>query len=490
MSSSSNEPPLKKRVKLGDIRRSRPTLTCGPFCRCLPLEDGSHPRVARVLKSFWEKPHILRHEAFNARDLVSLRRYFHERPELSYKEKNTSEKILKELREYDSNANITKNVDGTFGLWCDVSFGDGEGPFMMIRADMDALPIHESEKPGVSYRSKTPGISHACGHDGHMAILLTVGKVLMSKSFRSKKGLELSGRVRLLFQPAEEGGAGAKRMIAGGCLNGIDRVYGLHLWNMQPVGTVGIAPGAITANSDRFQIIVRGSGGHGSGPHDCVDAIVVGSQVVSMLQTIVSRSVDPSKAAVVSVGTFNAGYAANVISDVATLKGTVRTRDAETKKIVMRRMREICDGIAAATGARVELEYKHGYPATISTRESASSVRRAAQKVLKVEDVVAPHSTLAGEDFSFYLQKKPGAFFFVGSGRPSGTFSKGTAIPHHRSDFEIDERSLEVGVSVFLRLVEQTLSKRREERAPQKGLPTHCLPVDENENEEEAARLS
>ena len=237
--------PPSKRVKRDSIPPSprtnastqRPTLTCGPFCQCVPLPDGRHPRVKTVLKNWWPKPHYRRHEAFDRQELVALRRHFHRHPELSYKEKNTAAKIVKVLTEHssgcdDKDVKIVTKVDNTFGLWCDVSFGNGEGPFVMIRADMDALPIEESGKK-TPYRSQIPGVSHACGHDGHMAILLTVGKVLMSDSYRAKSGSKLSGRIRLLFQPAEEGGAGAKRMIAGGCLAGIDRVYGLHLWNHQ-----------------------------------------------------------------------------------------------------------------------------------------------------------------------------------------------------------------------------------------------------------------
>lgn len=443
------------------------TLTCGPFCVCALNPDGTHPRLGKVLKSFWPKPHVRVNPFVDKKRLIERRRWFHQYPELSYKEKETAKKIETELKSYavdlGDKVKIVTGVDGTYGLWCDVSFGRDpreEDPFIMCRADMDALPIVETTN--ASYASTRDGVMHACGHDGHMAILLTVGSILMSSRYRDVgPGSRLKGRVRLVFQPAEEGGAGAKRMIAGGCLDGIQRVYGLHLWNHQPVGTVGVAKGAITANSDRFSIRVEGKGGHGSGPHHTIDAIVVGAQIVTALQTVVSRSVNPSKAAVVSVGTFQAGYAANVIADVATMNGTVRTRDRETKSIVMKRMKDICDGIETATGARVVFQYKHGYPATISTEDDAEIVRDAARTVLKDEDITTPHSTLAGEDMSFYLLERPGAFFFVGSSDPN--VSSGDAIPHHRPDFDIDERSLEVGVSVFLRVIEKQLSTTTKE---------------------------
>lgn len=253
------------RIPTGERTRKKMRLTCGPFCNCLPLPDGSHPNVPG-LRLEWQKPHIKLvselEEGTEAEDLVELRRHFHRFPELSYEEKHTSQEILKKLRLYaresdNKRVTIVENVDDTYGLWIDITFGDKakSGPFIMIRADMDALPIEE--KSGAPYASKIDGVMHACGHDGHMAILLTTAKILLRRK-RSK----LQGRVRLLFQPAEEGGAGAKRMIKGGCLKGIDSVYGLHLWNCQPVGTVGVAKGPITANSDRFKITVRGKGGY------------------------------------------------------------------------------------------------------------------------------------------------------------------------------------------------------------------------------------
>ena len=225
---------------------------------------------------------------------------------------------------------------------------------------------------------------------------------------------------------------------------------------------LGVCEGAITANSDRFEIIVTGKGGHGSQPQATVDPIVVGAQIVTALQTVVSRSVDPFSPAVVSIGTFHSGDAANVIAGSATMKGTVRTKDENTKKIIIKRMGDICSGIAIATNAEIKFEYRHGYPATKSSVSGARIVRRAASKVLQNQDIRLPYKTLAGEDMSYYLNEKPGAFFFVGSCSPENMTSP---IPHHRSDFNIDERALGVGISIFLYVIADVLGEQDEEDA-------------------------
>ena len=432
---------------------------------CLNNEDDEKKEVK--IKVYPSLTNAILHEA------VTLRRHFHRHPELSYKEKNTAEFIVKELKAYVHTHNslcsvlgekeietkLTENIDGTHGIVFDLVFG--EGKTIMFRADMDALPIHETTN--AEYTSVNEGVSHACGHDAHMAILLTVAKVLLRDR---KLRHHLQGVVRLIFQPAEEGGAGAKRMIAGKCLEDVDMVFGLHVWNFQTVGTIGVCEGAITANSDRFEIVVTGKGGHGSQPQATVDPIIVGAQVVTALQTIVSRSVDPFAPAVVSIGTFHSGDAANVIAGSATMKGTVRTKDERTKEIIIKRMGEICTGIATATGATIDLNYRHGYPATKSTRSGALLVRRAASKVLSSGDIRLPYKSLAGEDMSYYLNEKPGAFFFVGSCSPENLKNP---VPHHRSDFNIDERALSVGTSIFLHIIANSLTNSDDKKEEDLG---------------------
>ena len=398
-------------------------------------------------------PEVTKHRGI----MVENRRYLHQHPELSYQEVDTAKYLQVQIdniiQEYNTThatslpVTMVQQVDGTHGMWVDVSFGTSStnynaSPTILLRADMDALPIQETGT--LSYKSQNKGCMHACGHDAHMAILVAALRVLVLE-----EDATLCGKIRFMFQPAEEGGAGALRMIKGGCLDGVDRVFGLHIWNFMDAHTVGIAPGPITAFSDRIYIDIVGAGGHGSMPQGTVDAVLVAAHLVVALHSgVVSRSVDPFEAVALTVGKIVGGEVANAIAGTARLEGTVRTRNKDTKKIVVQRIEEICRGVGVMFGATVSLNYKDGYPATISSEEGAKDVAAAATRVVGKANVVAPHPTLAGEDMSYYLEKRDGAFFFVGSAK------KGCSIvPHHRADFDIDEQCLDVGASVMVQLV-------------------------------------
>ena len=405
--------------------------------------------------------------------LVDTRRHLHQHPELSYQEVNTAKYLKAQIEDIAQSTGacfetVQEQVDGTTGMWVDLVLGDGQGPTVLLRADMDALPIQESgNKP---YKSQNDGCMHACGHDAHMSILMGAIRVLANDANGindSSTSLDdrsapptklLRGKVRFLFQPAEEGGAGALRMIQGGCLDGVDRVFGLHVWNFMEAGVVGVAPGPITAFSDRIFIDIIGAGGHGSMPQGTVDAVLVAAHLTIALHSgVVSRSVDPFEAVALTIGRIEGGEVANAIAGKASLKGTVRTRNAETKKIVMQRITEICSGVGVTFGAKIELNYKHGYPATVSSEKGANDVRVAALPIVGSDNIVPPHPTLAGEDMSYYLEQRDGAFFFVGSKSPDES-----VVPHHRADFDIDETCMDVGASVMVTLIRNLCGGEKE----------------------------
>ncbi len=311
----------------------------------------------------------------------------------------------------------------------------------MLRADMDALPIEEENE--VDYRSQTPGVMHACGHDGHTAMLLATARLLLER-----RG-EFAGTVKLVFQPSEEmPPGGAKPMIAEGVLEDphVDAAFGLHLAQEQPLGTIAVAAGPTMAAADMFFLTIQGRGGHGARPHGTVDPIVVGAQIVTALQTIVSRERDPLTPAVITVGAFLAGSAPNVIPDTATLRGTVRSFSAEERQRLADRIRELATGIATAMQASIELDYVFGYPATASEAGMVAIVHAAATEVVGADNVLVKVPTMGGEDMSYFLNEVPGAFFHVGSRNPD----RGLVWGHHHPKFDIDEAALGVGVEVMV----------------------------------------
>ncbi|MBK4732564.1 amidohydrolase [Oxynema sp. CENA135] len=377
--------------------------------------------------------------------LVEWRRHLHQHPELGFKEVQTAEFVRKKLQEWgvEHQTGIAKT-----GIVATIR-GSKPGPVLAIRADMDALPIQEENE--VSYRSRHDGIMHACGHDGHTAIAL--GTVYYLSRHRD----DFAGTVKFIFQPAEEGPGGAKPMIEAGVLENPrpDAIVGLHLWNNLPLGTVGVRSGALMAAVELFRCTIFGKGGHGAMPHQTVDAIVVGAQVVQALQTIVARNVDPIESAVVTVGEFHAGSAKNVIAGKAQLSGTVRYFNPKMEDLIRHRFAEIIAGVCHSHGARYDLDYWQLYPSVVNDRAIADLVRSVAEHVVETPAGIVPKcQTMGGEDMSFFLQEVPGCYFFLGSANKS----KDLAYPHHHPRFDFDETALGMGVEMFVRCVEKFCS--------------------------------
>ena len=372
--------------------------------------------------------------------IINWRRYFHENPELSFKEFDTAKKIKEELELMGLRPKIKV---GKTGVIADLKFG--EGPVIGLRADMDALPIQETS--GLTFASKNDGVMHACGHDGHIAMLLGAAQVLC----QSKK--KYHGTVRFIFQPAEEGGGGARYMIEDGCLNNLNEIYGIHVWNYQPYGEVGVKEGPIMASADMFDIKIKGIGGHGAAPQGTVDTIIVASHLVQALQTIVSRNTNPLESTVVTIGKINGGHNFNIIADEVNLSGTTRAYTEKNRDLIKLRMKEIILGVSKTFNAEIILNYRDGYPPTINHEKQSKMVLEAARKVVG-EKAGPPYLSMGGEDFAYYLQKIPGCFFFVGS---APNKSKLFETPHHCSHFNMDERALLVGPSIYLNLIDKIM---------------------------------
>ncbi|MFM7470250.1 MAG: M20 family metallopeptidase [Nodosilinea sp.] len=373
--------------------------------------------------------------------LVEWRRYLHQRPELGFREWLTADFIADRLRGWG--IDYQAGVAGT-GLVATIP-GQQPGPVLGIRADMDALPIQEENL--VSYRSQHDGVMHACGHDGHVAIALATAYYL------SQHRHSFKGTVKIIFQPAEEGPGGAKPMIQAGVLTNpqVEAMVGLHLWNNLPLGTVGVRAGALMAATENFNLTIQGKGGHGALPHQTVDAIVVGAQIVGNLQSIVARNVDPIKSAVVTVGEFHAGTARNVVADVAHIGGTVRYFDPDYRDFFAHRIDQIVAGICQSYGADYHLDYTPLYPPVINDGTMADLVRSVALAVVETPAGIVPEChTMGGEDMAFFLQEVPGCYFFLGAANPE----KALAYPHHHPRFDFDETALILGVEMFVRCVE------------------------------------
>ncbi|MDB9492476.1 M20 family metallopeptidase [Dolichospermum circinale CS-534/05] len=376
--------------------------------------------------------------------LVEWRRQIHQKPELGFQEKITAEFISQKLQNWGIEHQVGIAQTGI------VAIIKGEkstpGKVLAIRADMDALPIQELNE--VPYCSQRDGIMHACGHDGHTAIALGTAYYL------HQHRQDLNGTVKIIFQPAEEGPGGAKPMIAAGVLNNpdVDAIIGLHLWNNLPLGTVGVRPGALMAAVELFRCTIFGKGGHGAIPHQTVDSLVVAAQIVSALQTIVSRNINPLDSAVVTVGELHAGTAVNVIADTAKMGGTVRYFNPDLAGFFKERIEKIIAGICQSHGANYDLDYIHLYPPVINDAEIAALVRSVAQEVIEIPiGVFSECQTMGGEDMSFFLQEVPGCYFFLGSANAE----KKLDYPHHHPRFDFDETALPMGVEMFVRCVEK-----------------------------------
>ncbi len=373
--------------------------------------------------------------------LVEWRRDFHRHPELGFEERRTSAVV----RAFLEQCGIEVRPCGGTGLR-GVLRGGSAGRTVALRADMDALPV--TEESNHDYRSEEPGTMHACGHDGHMAILMGTANILASRR------TALPGTVVFLFQPSEEKHpGGAPRMIAEGALEHVDRIFGLHLWQPLPTGIVGIRPGPFMAQADIFEITVTGRGGHAAMPQATVDPVLVAAHLVVAAQSIVSRSVDPLQSAVVSFTMVHGGRVDNIIPDSVTLTGTVRTLDSAAQHTVKRRLREVAEATCLAHGATADLRYVDGYPPVVNDPASVDLVTEVARRMLGEEAVKTVAPSMGGEDFAYYLQRVPGAFAFLGMG-------DGHPHPHHNARFDIDERVLPLGVRLMTGVALEMLSGR------------------------------
>lgn len=364
--------------------------------------------------------------------LVATRRDIHQHPELGFEETRTAGLAADRLRA------LGYQVQTGVGKTGVVALRKKEGRCVLLRADMDALPVDEANT--VPYRSKHAGKMHACGHDGHVAIGLEVARRLAT--------LPLAGSVKFAFQPAEEASNGAQAMIADGVLDAprVDAAFGLHLWNDLPVGTIGIMPGPVMASVDQFEIEIHGRGGHAAAPHQTIDTVLVAAHIVTGLQSLVSRRRSPLEEGVLSVTEIHAGRAFNVIPARADLRGTVRTFGGRFWDDAPRLVEETARGIAAAFGARAEVAYRRLSAPLVNDEELSALMRDVAEEVVGKGSVQHGIRTMGGEDMSFFLDKVPGCFAFVGSAPQNGS-----ASPHHSPTFDIDEESLVVASDLLTR---------------------------------------
>src|SRR5690625_2300509 len=383
-------------------------------------------------------------------DAIQFRRELHRFTELSDEEFNTSKRIQEKLAELD--IPFEKGFAGTGVLG--IIEGAHEGGIVGLRADIDALPIHETS--GVEYSSEVDGVMHACGHDAHTSMLIAAAKVLLSRRE------EIHGKVLLIFQPAEEKSptGGSQRMMDEGIFDGRepDVLIAQHVWPSIPAGKFGIMAGPIMGNSDRFKLVIKGSGGHASMPHDTVDAIIVGSQVINALQTIVSRNADPYEPSVVTVGKFQAGTQHNVIAETAEIVGTIRTQSNDVKTLIKERFHSVVGNVVEAMGATVEIEYLDGYPATVNSAEWAEQMRQTAVNLYGEESVPAYRPSLAGEDFGRFLLKYPGVYYWLGTSVGEGQ------KPLHNPSFKVNEDAFKYGIDVMSQGAIDTLARLKEKQ--------------------------
>ncbi len=370
--------------------------------------------------------------AVTAKELVALRRDIHKHPEIGFDEHRTSALVQAHLRTLGLKPRVLAGTGVTALIE-----GEKPGKTLMVRSDIDALPIQEENE--VPYRSVNDGVMHACGHDFHTSILLGISKELTRR--RPDRG-----RVKLNFQPAEEGLNGAGRMIEAGIMKSpkVDAVLGYHIWQGLPVGKIGVITGPAMACVDRFEVTIIGKGGHAALPNRSVDPILVAAHVVTALQSIVSRNIDPLDSAVVTVGQIHSGTTFNVIPPEAKMEGTVRTFSKAAGRTVPRRFKEIVTGVARSLGARASIKYVREHQALVNDAKMAAFVREVARDVIGKRNVVECDPSMGGEDHEAYQRIAPGCYSFLGAGR-----AKGEVFPHHHPRFNPDEGVLEVGVAVM-----------------------------------------
>ena len=376
--------------------------------------------------------------------IITWRRYLHEHPELSFQEYETSQyvyDILNSFGVYTLERITETSVIATLK-------GPKEGPTIALRADMDALPIHE--EADVPFKSKVDGVMHACGHDTHTAILLGAAEVIATMID------DLSGTVKLIFQHAEElAPGGAQELVKKGVMNDVDYVFGLHIFPMLPTGSVVYLDGPMTAASDTFKLTIQGKGSHGSMPDLAIDPITIGAELVNALNNIVSREINSFDTAVISVGKFVAGDAPNVIPDSVEIAGTVRTLKPETRAYVEKRIRETIEHTVTMHNATYKLDYSNGYDSIRNDKEATELIVAAASKVVPEQLLIKGQTMMGSEDFSSYTNVKPGSFIGLGG----GLAKDGYQYINHNPKFIIDEKAMLTGSKVFVQLIEDLLMK-------------------------------
>lgn len=372
--------------------------------------------------------------------MVELRRTFHRYPELAFEEKQTAAVIIQELQRLE----IPYEYGGVgSGIVARIEGGDSSAPRVALRADMDALP--GDENTGLPFASQNPGKMHACGHDGHMAILLGAASLL--------KANPPPGQVVLIFQPAEERGGGARVMIAAGALQGVRAIFGGHITRHYRVGEIMVASGTITAQSDGFTMRVKGRGGHGARPHEAVDAVVVTGLLIMAVQTLVSREINPAHPSVVTIGKVEAGSAGNVIAETATLYGSIRTTETAVRQHIIQGLQRIAKAVGDLHNAKVEVEIRAGYPPVINTLQETEIARRAVLKTLGQQGwVMMDQPSMGSEDFAYYLQHVPGCYVRFGARREGWE-----NIPLHSPSFDFDEEAMKVGAAFFNQVVREAI---------------------------------
>lgn len=366
-------------------------------------------------------------------ELTELRRKFHSEPEVSWEEYKTTDFVC----EYLENLGVSYRRTEPTGVIAEIK-GGKPGKTVALRGDMDALSVEQLNKD-LPYASKEDGKMHACGHDAHTAMLLVAAKAL------NEIKDELPGNVRLLFQPAEEVAEGAKALVKQGAVEGVDNVFGIHIWSQMPTHHVSCTPGPSFASADLFKVTFKGKGGHGAMPQDCIDAAVVASSFVMNVHSVVSRTINPQQGAVLTIGKMVVGTRFNVIAENAVIEGTVRCFDPATRDHIEAQLQHYAENVAAVFGATAKVEYIRGTQAVINDEYSAMLVQKVAAEAFGEEVLFNEKPTMGGEDFSFYLDEVPGSFALVGSGNPE----KDTEWSHHHGKFNIDEDALATGAELY-----------------------------------------
>lgn len=384
-------------------------------------------------------------EAYDQHEYTrSIRRDLHRRPELGFQEYRTAGIVAGELRALGIEVTTGVAETGVVGLL----EGRQPGPVILLRFDMDALPIQEENE--TDYISETPGIMHACGHDGHVAVGLTVARLL------SRRREQFNGTVKLVFQPGEEGLGGAERMIAAGAMENPRPAHSLamHFWNEKPLGWLGISPGPLMAGADLLDVRIHGVGGHGAAPHRSVDPVVVGAQIITALQTIVSRNLSPLESGVVTVSRLKAGEAYNVIPQSVDMAGTIRTFEEDVREKVVERIEQITAGIARGMGCEAEVAVRRLTPAVVNDAGIAARFAGLAREMLPTHQVDTAFRTMVSEDMAYFLREAPGCYLMVGSSNPA----RGLSYGHHHPRFDFDEDALPLGVALMAKAALELLA--------------------------------